>query len=376
MNFHFRGSDQPTIGVELELQIINPNTLDLTPHAELLLTKCENEGLDRVKSEIHQSMIEIDSEISMNVKQCRAYLEKRIEGLVRIADDVDLALGLAGTHPFQRWPERRISSSERYQFLHQKFQWLTRRMNVYGMHVHVGVPSGEKALAISQAVIRYLPHLLALSANSPYWHGVDTGMNSSRISIMESFPFSGLPPLFPSWSSFEHYIKTLHQAGAISSLKDLYWYVRPNLEFGTLEFRICDVMSSLDTTIALTALIQCLVVWISERLDARDPRMNWSQEEHWIALENHWTAARDGLDGAIITNLQGSRQKISDSLIQLIEELTPVSKQLNCEEELYSLLQVIEQGNGAKKQRDVFNETGSLQDVVSSYILSLRPATA
>jgi carboxylate-amine ligase len=308
-------------------------------------------------------MIEINSEVSENVKQCREFLNTRMSQLNDMVESQGLQLTATGTHPFQYWPERLVSNSKRYQHLHKKFQWIFRRMNVYGMHVHVGVPTGDRAIGICRAMIRYLPLLLALSANSPFWQGIDTGMQSCRVNIMDSFPLGGLPIDISTWQQFEHYYDSLYKVGAIKSFKDLYWYVRPNVKYGTIEIRVCDAMSTLNESMALVALIQCLVAKINEDLDAGDP-INWSKEHHWIAPENQWIAARDGLDGMIIANLEGKRQKISDMVLELIPVLLPIAERLDCREELYYLSHIIKNGNGAQRQRKIFNETGSLVDVV------------
>lgn len=368
MSLEFIGSKDPTIGVEIEFQILDPETLNLIPKAELLLEKCKLSALKRVKAETHQSMLEVDSEISHDVKQCRAYLSSRIQQLNMIASDFGLQIAASGTHPFQRWSDSLISKQDRYQNLHQKYQWLFRRMNVYGMHVHVGVKNGEHALKISNALIQYLPHLLALSANSPFWQGIDTGMQSSRVNILESFPFSGIPVQFDNWNEFEYYLKVLSRSGAIHSLKDLYWFIRPNLEFGTIELRICDVLSTLDETMALVAFIQCLVVFFSESIEANSLELVWSQEQQWIAPENQWSAARDGLEGVIITHLGKKKQKISESILELVEKLSPIAKNLNCIEELEYIKQIIANGNGAQRQRDIFAKTQSFTEVVKDSI--------
>ncbi len=361
--FEFNGSDKPTIGVEIELQILDQDTLDLAPHSDKLLQLCHQQGIERIKTEIHQSMVEVDSEISLNVKECYEFLKKRITDLDEIAESLGLRLGVTATHPFQHWADRLITNQDRYQNLHEKYQWLARRMNVYGLHVHVGIRSGERALAVSHTLNRYLPHLLALSANSPFWQGLDTGMQSSRINIMDAFPFAGLPQNFLRWQDFEHYYLTLKRVGAIQSLKDLYWHIRPNLEFGTLEIRICDAMSSLSETMAVVALIQCLTVWIDENL-SENPLEKWTTEHFWIAPENQWIAARDGLEGVIITDLSGTRKKISDEILELIETLSPIAKRLNCHEELESINTIIKTGNGAQRQRKIYSETNSLEKVV------------
>lgn len=369
MSLIFNGSPQPTIGVEIELQIIDPETLDLTPKADLLLEKCQALGFERIKTEIHQSMLEVDSEISEDVKQCRNYLSTRFQQLNVAANELDLQLAVLGTHPFQRWQDRMISNHDRYQNIFHKYQWLARRMNVYGLHVHVGVESSEQVLKISNALIRYLPHLLALSASSPFWQGLDTGMQSTRVNIMESFPHSGIPHRFDHWSDFDHFYKTMESAGAIQSLKDLYWFIRPNLEFGTIEFRICDVLPSLDETMAVVALIQCLVVFVGNNLKNHPHQWTWSKEQHWIAPDNLWIAARDGLEGIIATDLEGGKRKISEMIFQLVEQLSPTAKHLNCFDEIQYVKQMLVNGNGALRQRKIFQETGSLREVVDASII-------
>jgi carboxylate-amine ligase len=239
---------------------------------------------------------------------------------------------------------------------------------VYGLHVHIGVKDGDEALKIAQAAQEYLPHLLALSANSPYWQGVDTGMQSSRVNIMESFPFAGPPRNFQNWKEFEIYFNTLRQSKAITTLKDLYWHIRPNITYGTIEFRICDAMTTLDETLSVVALIQCLVVWMSDQIKENPDKVGWSKEQEWLAPENQWIAARDGFEAMIVTRPGSKRQQIGQNILRLVETLSPYAKRLNCFEELVSLKGMIQNGNGAQRQRNIFQSTGSLQSVVSESI--------
>jgi carboxylate-amine ligase len=372
MSIEFPGSPRPTIGVEIELQLIDPVTRDLTAQSISLLESCQRRGIERVKAEITQSMVEIDTEISQDVKECRGYLEKRIAQLRAVARDMGVELAVSGTHPFQHWTDREIFPSERYRYLLEKFQWLARRLNVYGLHVHIGVKSGPNAIAISNAAIRYLPHLLALSASSPYWEGTDTGMHSCRTGVMESFPISGLPYYFPNWQEFEKYCDTLLHTGAIASLKDLYWFIRPSPSYGTLEFRICDGIPTLSETMALVALIQALVVWIDEGLASGGRSEAISMRRYWIAPENLWVAARDGLDGMIVVNEEGKRRKISEDILNLMEHLAPVAKRLNSYEELLSVEQIIRNGPSARRQRAVFQREQSLDAVVDALVKELE----
>lgn len=361
MALNFLGSDRSTLGVEIELQLIDPETMDLTPRAQEVLLLCERRGIGHVKAEVHQSMLEIDTNVSIGVKECRRCLESTLSGLYGVVKDLGLILSTSGTHPFQKWPERLIFPNDRYVALHKKFRWLIKRVNVYGLHLHIGISDGEKAARVSRLMYRFLPHLLALSANSPYWQGEDTGMQACRPSIMESFPTGGISPYFESWAELEQYYDIMIAAGAIKSLKDLYWYIRPNTEFGTIEFRICDAASSIHGIMALVAFIQNL-----SELVERDPvRWNWDRQHHWLAPENNWIAARDGLSGVICTGLGGEKKQIAEEIYELIEQLAPIARSQNNYEELLYLKTILQQGNGATRQREIFKQTGSLSDVVS-----------
>lgn len=360
MSLNFLGSDRATLGVEIELQLIDPETMDLTPRAQEVLSLCEKRGITRVKAEIHQSMLEIDTKVSLDVKECRECLMTTLTGVYSVVEELGLILSTSGTHPFQKWPERLIFPNDRYMMLQKKFRWLVKRMNVYGLHVHVGVSSGDKAIALSRALNRFLPHLLALSANSPFWQGEDTGMQACRPNIMESFPTGGMSPYLENWANLELYCDTMYNAGFIKSLKELYWYIRPNLEFGTIEFRICDAANSLPGIISLVAFIQNLV----EMVDRDPKRWQWDQKQHWIAPENHWIAARDGLNGVIAAGPSGQKKQIAEEIFWLLDELTPVARSLNNYDELMYLKTILKFGNGSTRQREIYRDSGSLFDVV------------
>ena len=364
MTWTFKGSHAPTIGVEIELQLIDPVSFHLIPVAQEILRKFVHTQENRITPEIHQSMIEVNSGIARNVKESSLQLKRKIIELNRVADKLGILTSITGTHPFQKWSDCVISQQERYQGIYEKYQWLARRMNVYGTHVHIGVQNEDQVLFLMQRTIRYLPHLLALSANSPFWQGMDTGMKSSRISIMESFPFAGLPPFFTSWNEFIYYCQLLKRSQAISSIKDLYWHVRPNLQFGTIEFRICDAMTNLSEIMAVTAFIQCLVVWTLEK--GREEKEEKFKESFWLAPENIWVAARDGLEGEVIISSSGEKAFIKDEIRALVHALVPFAKDLGCLEELNYISTMIEQKSGADRQREYYREYGSIESVAKS----------
>ncbi|HSW86835.1 MAG TPA: YbdK family carboxylate-amine ligase [Rhabdochlamydiaceae bacterium] len=374
MDLKFNSSEFPTIGAELELQLIDPATRNLTSAAINVLKECRERQFDRIKKEIHQSMIELDTPICQSVKECRAHLNHALVELTDIAGSLNLRVAISGTHPFQKWTDRQFFPAARYLFIHRKYRWLAKRINVYGLHVHVGVENGDEAIRISNAMIRYLPFLLALSASSPYWGGEHTGVSSCRIGIMECFPYSGIPPHFSNWKEFSSYYNLLRQTQAITSLKDLYWHVRPNPMFGTLEFRICDGMPTLSETAALIALTQSLVKWAKE-----DKNMGTSSSMHQfdrlVAPENLWRAARDGLKAMLIIDENGQCRPIIDEIRTLLETLEPVAMELDCREELSFIHNIINNGTSADRQRNVFRNTKDLVSVVDSLIEELQTDT-
>jgi glutamate---cysteine ligase / carboxylate-amine ligase len=371
MELEFKSSEYPTIGAEIELQLIDPVTRNLTSGAIDVLKECRKRQLVHIKKEIHQSMVEMDTPICKSVKECRLHFSSTLTELKNIADGLNLKVAISGTHPFQKWTDREIFPAERYLFLYRKYRWLAKRLNVHGLHVHIGVENGDEAMRISNAMIKYLPLLLALSVSSPYWGGANTGISSCRVGIMECFPFSGIPPYFADWKEFSAYSNLLLQTKAIGSLKDLYWHIRPNPTFGTLEFRICDGMPTLSETTALIALIQSLVKWAKE-----DKRLGSAASSHQIhrlvVPENLWRAARDGLKAVLIVNELGHCRPVVDEINSLLEILLPIAKELDCQEELSFISKMIANGSSADRQRKVFRKTKNLVSVVDSLIEELQ----
>src|ERR1700722_8754497 len=200
-----------TLGVEVELQLLNPDTLDLIPKSEEVLKICRKKKIGRVKAELHRSMLEVDTPICKSVKECRKSLHQTIRALHELCDQANLWISISGTHPFQQWSERKIYPSRRNRYIASKFQWLARRMNIYGMHLHIGIKDANQGVQLVNGLIPYLPLFLALSSSSPFWQGIDTGFHSCRLGIIESFPYSGVPPFFNDWNEFKHYYAALRK---------------------------------------------------------------------------------------------------------------------------------------------------------------------
>jgi carboxylate-amine ligase len=354
----FNGSKDLTLGVEIELQLLNPQTFDLTPRSPDLLKACKEKGLDRVKAEFHKSMIEIDTPICSTVKECQESLSHSIRAVHQLCTEMGLYLSVSGTHPFQLWSERTIYPSERYQYLEAKFQWLFRRMNVYGMHLHLGVTDGDTAIKLLNALIPYLPLFLALSTSSPFWQGIETGFHSSRLGIIESIPYSGIPPFFTTWKEFENYYDTLVSSGAINSTKDLYWLIRPNAQFGTIEIRIFDAAPTLAETAALVALAQCVTKHILTHTEQEK-----KAHHHWVAPANMLIASRDGLKGSIVTDTRAKKMTLRKQALICIKTLSPIAKELGCYEELLLIQNILINGTSSERQKQHFAKTKCCRSV-------------
>jgi carboxylate-amine ligase len=275
----------------------------------------------------------------------------------------------SGTHPFSDWAKQQISPNPRYERLVEEMQWVARRLQIFGIHVHVGVQSAEKAIAIANTLSTYIPHFLALSASSPYWMGQDTGLASSRSKVFEGLPTAGLPYQLSGWSEFEDFMETLVSAKAISSIREVWWDIRPHPDFGTIEFRICDGMPTMSEVMAVAALSQCLVEWLDTLYDRG---YTLPAPKSWVVRENKWRATRHGIDAEIIVDERGTLAPMDVAIADLVEELTPTARRLGCESEARHALTIRQHGPSYLRQRDVVASGGTLVDVVDSLVDELR----
>jgi carboxylate-amine ligase len=261
----FRSNGVLTLGVELELQIVDRRTLALEPKAEELLKAMPPAA--KVKPELYQDMIELNTGICADAGAVAADLGATLDSLVVAGEKLDVAFASTGAHPMSPYRESEVFPADRYKTLIDRNQWLTRRWKVYGLHVHIGMESGDACIRFSNFFMRLLPHLLALSASAPYWQGQDTGLATCRPTIYEGPPTAGLPYYVDSWSEFTLLCETLRKAKAIASLKDLWWDVRPSPGFGTLELRVCDSPATLAETVAIVAFMHALAHWFRDHGD-------------------------------------------------------------------------------------------------------------
>ncbi len=286
-----------------------------------------------------------------------------------MADTLGLELLCAGTHPFADWSAQDITPNERYHRLVDEVQWPARRMAIFGIHTHVGVRSGAKAIAIANALVGYIPHFLALSASSPWFEGRDTGLASARTKVFEGLPTAGLPQLLAGWAEFQELMKTLIAAKAISSIREIWWDIRPHPNFGTVELRICDGVPTMGEIATIAALAQCLVEWM-DTLDDRGYTLPCPKA--WIVGQNKWRAARHGIDAELIVDEHGTLASLRQSIVDLVDELTPIAARLGCEGELRHALQILDHGPSYQRQRRWVDGGATLSDVVDGLIGELR----
>jgi carboxylate-amine ligase len=369
----FHSSERSSLGVEMELALVDKDTRELKGGAIEILAEMgagHPEGEHpKAKHELLQSTVEIITGICSTAAEARHDLATTLAELQPQAEERNLDLICAGTHPFSDWAKQEISPKERYHRLVDLYQWPARRLQIFGIHVHVGVRSSAKAISIGNALCAYIPHFLALSASSPYWVGEDTGLASVRSKVFEGLPTAGLPYELAGWPEFEEFMGTLMAAKAISSIQEVWWDIRPHPRFGTVELRICDGMPTLREVSSVAALAQCLVEWLDRLVDRG---YTLPTPRTWVTRENKWRAARWGLDAEIIVDDGQRLQPVRSSIRDLIGELTPVADRLGCAAELTGCLDILEHGASYARQREVMRRGGRLVDVVEQLVEELR----
>src|SRR2546421_750977 len=368
----FHASERSSLGVEVELQIVDRTSRELRSGASAILQRLGNERGEphpRAKNELIESNIELITGICSTAAEARSDLEGTLAEVAPVAEELGLALLCAGTHPFSDWAAQDITPNERYLRLVDEVQWPARRMAIFGIHTHVGVRSAEKAIAIANALTGYIPHFLALSASSPWFEGRDTGLASSRSKVFEGLPTAGLPQLLGGWQQFQELMTTLISAKAISSIREIWWDIRPHPNFGTVELRICDGIPTMTEIACVAALAQCLVEWMDSLIDRG---YTLPCPKAWIVGQNKWRAARYGIDAEIIVDERGRLAPLREAIGELVDELTPVARRLECEAELCYASRILEHGPSYVRQRRWMAAGGSLSDVVDGLIRELR----
>ena len=348
-----------TLGSEVELQLIDGSNYNLSSTAEKFLS--DSKSSSKVKPEFYLSTIEVNTEKCKDVKEIEKDLSESFGFVKNIASNNGLKLATTGCHPFSRYSDCLITPKERYNDLIDRNQWLTRRMTVYGLHVHIGMKSGDECVSYMNFFLRFIPHLLALSASSPFWQGEDTGLASCRPSTYEALPTAGSPYWFSSWAEFEHLYFNLIKSKSITMMNDLWWDIRPSPKYGTVEIRVCDGVATLSETAAIVAFIHLLAHWFR---DNSEWIFSLPSPMRWIFRENKWRAMRHGLNAEIIVSPNGDIRLLKNDIKEWVLKLKPYAEKLGYEKYMETILQICEKGNSADRQRKIYSQSQSLEDVV------------
>jgi carboxylate-amine ligase len=373
----FVASAGPSLGVEVELALVDAESGELTCLAPELLARVgagypETEH-PKIKKELYQCTVEVITGVCATVAEARADLAESMREVEQAAADSGAAVIGAGLHPFTPWHQLSLSEGERYQRLVDTIGWPARRLTTHGVHVHVGVRSGDKAIATVNSLTEYLPVFLALSAASPYWNGRDTGLASTRTKIFESMPTTGLPPHLRDWAEFNVFLDTLIEAGAIETVREVWWDIRPHPGYGTVELRMCDSMPTLWEISALAALAQSLVTEFDRMIDAG---VTPDVPREWVRRENKWRAARWGVEADLVIDESGHTQPLREIVDGLVDRLLPIAHDLGCAVELADLRRIAAEGPSYVRQRRVVAEGGDLQGVVRALRAELADSIA
>lgn len=368
----FTPSDGPTVGVEWEIALVDGETLDLVPLADSVVEPLAAEdGLaPKVHRELLTNTVELVTGICRDVPEVVADLSDSLSRLRGVTDGLGLELISAGTHPFARWESQQVSEGERYATLIDRTRWWGRQMVIYGVHTHVGVTHRDKVLPLLGGMLSYAPHLQALAASSPWWGGVPTDYASNRALLFQQLPTAGLPFQFETWAEYERYVDDLLVTGVIDELKEVRWDLRPAPHLGTLEVRVCDGVPTLHEIAALTALTQCLLVHLDDRLTdgGTIPTL-----PPWHVQENKWRTARYGMDAIIILDSRNRERLVTDDLHDLLERLTPIARRLGCERELAGVEDIIRAGASYQRQLATADaHGGDLVEVTRSLVAEMR----
>ena len=369
----FSRSERSTLGIEWELALVDADSGDLRQVAQTVLDElAPPEGGEHptIKQELLLNTVELVTGVCRTVREAGDDLEHSMAQLREVTDPLRVELMCAGTHPFARWTQQKVTDKQRYATLIDRTQWWGRQMLIYGVHVHVGIEDQAKVLPILRAVLTYYAHMQALSASSPFWGGKDTGYASNRALMFQQLPTAGLPFEFDSWRAFEAYVADMKQTGVIDDVDEIRWDLRPSPRFGTLEMRICDGASNLTEVLAFAAMTHCLVEHFSTMLDAGKELPTLPP---WFTQENKWRAARYGMDAIIILDDKGNEELVTDATARLLTELEPVAERLGCATELDGIRTILRKGASYQRQRAVARRNGGeLNAVVESLVAEMR----
>jgi carboxylate-amine ligase len=350
-----------TLGIEEEYMVIDPQTRELKSHEHKIVSEGQKIIRDKVKAEMHQAVVEVGTDICRDVEEARRDVSTLRSTISRIAGELGFQLGAAGTHPFSHWENQLITEHVRYNEIVNELQEAARSNLIFGLHVHVGMENREMANHIANSTRYFLPHIYALSTNSPFWEGRQTGYKSYRTKVFDKFPRTGIPETFESIEAYDNFVKLLVKTNSIDNAKKIWWDLRVHPFFNTVEFRICDVPMTVDETICIAALFQSICAKIYK---LRSLNMNYIQYSRALINENKWRASRYGIDGHLIDF--GKEEEVNTRVLiyELLDFIDDVVDPLGCRQAAHYAERILETGTGADRQLKVYADTGDLHQVV------------
>jgi len=350
-----------TLGIEEEFQILDSETLTLRSHMSKILEGGKVFLKERIKEEMHQAVVEMGTNVCENINQARDEVSYLRQQVIELAAKEGLKVGAAGTHPFSHWSEQAITPNPRYDELIAEMKDVARSNLIFGMHVHVGIPSREEGLQIMNVARYFLPHLYALSTNSPFWEGRETGFKSFRSKIFDKFPRTGIPPYFASVGEYDKFVELLVKTRCIDNGKKIWWDIRLHPFYPTVEFRVCDMMMTVDEVTCVAAIMQCIIAKL-HRLHQKN--QSFRSYRRVLINENKWRAARWGIEAKLIDFGKEEEVPFETLINELLDFIEDVVDELGCRNEVNYVYQMLEQGTGADRQLKVFNDTNDLKEVV------------
>ncbi|QDV39586.1 carboxylate-amine ligase [Tautonia plasticadhaerens] len=366
----FRGSDRPTLGVELELQLVDARTLATRDACDRVLAAIPAAFAGAIKPEMHACCVEVATGVCIDTADVADDLGAKLRALAAAAHGLGMRAAWGGTHPFTHWQHQGITPTPRYRALVERYREPLLRQATFGLHVHVGVPDGDAAIRACDGIRAHLPTLAALAANSPFWCGRATGMRAHRVEIIAATPTGGLPPRLGDWDHFAALVDRLSASGCIESLKDLWWDVRPSPANGTVEVRVCDMPPDLPSVLALAALIQCLVHALA-RDAGRDAAGGPEEVRSLLTRQNRWAASRHGLDADLIDPRTGRSRSARDVVRRLAHDLRGEAEALGCVADLERAWAMADGPTGADRQLVIYERTGDLTAVARGMVPDL-----
>jgi carboxylate-amine ligase len=356
---------QFTLGIEEEFAIVDPQTRELKSHIQEILEDGKVTLKERVKPEMHQSVVELGTEICRDVEDARQHVIRLRSELATLAARAGLKIASVGTHPFSHWRDQLITEGERYKEIVRDMQLLARANLIFGLHVHVGIPDRETAIQVMNQARYFLPHIYALSVNSPFWIGHDTGLKGYRLKVFERFPRTGIPDAFESLSEYEDYCKLLVKTGCIDNAKKIWWDIRLHPFFDTLELRVCDAQSRVEDTLAIAALIQAIVARLHKLLNQN---ITFRVYRRRLLDENRWRAARYGIDGKLIDFGKQTEVEARSLIHELLDFIAPEVDDLGSHREVAHIERILREGTGADRQLATFARTNDMNAVVDQIV--------